>query len=244
VTDSVDLLAIGAHPDDAELGCGGVLIVAGRAGMRVAVADLTRGEAATSGGPQQRERERRHASERLGLHARLNVGLPDAAVGTAPEHRVAVVEVLRRLRPRVVLAPYIEERHPDHAAAGRLAREASFLAGLAKFGTGEAHRVGALYHYMLHTPFTPAFLVDVSDVWAAKMNAVEAYSSQFGTSSATEIGQGRFLELLEARGAFHGAMIGAARAEAFIGVGPLALEALPGLQPGRAQPAQRYHMFW
>jgi N-acetylglucosamine malate deacetylase 1 len=244
VSDSVDLLAIGAHPDDAELGCGGALILAARAGLRVAVADLTRGEAATGGDPEEREKERLQATKRLGLHARPSLGLPDGAVGTAAEHRLAVVEVLRKLRPRVLMAPYVEDRHPDHAAAGRLAREASFLAGVARIGTGATHRIGALYHYMLHAPFSPSFLVDVSEVWEAKMSAVEAYRSQFGAASATEIGGGQFLEMVEARATFHGAMIGVARAEAFLGVGPLGFETLPGLEPGQAQPARRYSMFW
>ena len=244
MSDSVDLLAIGAHPDDAELGCGGALIVAASAGLSVAVADLTRGEAATSGDPEEREKERLEATKRLGLHARPILGLPDGAVGTAAEHRLAVVEVLRELRPRVVLAPYVEDRHPDHAAAGRLAREASFLAGVAKIGTGAAHRVGALYHYMLHAPFDPSFLVDVSEVWEAKMNAVGAYRSQFGPGSAMEIGGSRFLEMVESRATFYGAMIGVARAEAFLGVGPLGFQTLPGLKPGQAQQPRRYSMFW
>lgn len=239
---TVDLLAVGAHPDDAEVGCGGVLLrVAGR-GLRTGVVDLTRGEAATRGNPETRQREGDRATELLGLAVRTGLAFPDGAVGTDPGHRPALVEAIRELRPRVVLAPYPEDRHPDHAAAGRLAREACFLAGIRRVGKGRPHRPSALFHYMLHQPFDPSFLVDVTDVWERKKEAVAAYETQFGTGPepATEIGGPWFLEMLEARAAFHGAMMGVPLAEAYHSPGPIGLSDPPGLD-GEA-PA--YQMFW
>jgi bacillithiol biosynthesis deacetylase BshB1 len=241
--EAVDLLAVGAHPDDVEIGCGGALLMAVDGGMRVAVADLTDGEAATRGTAEARMKERRLAGELLGLAVRERLGLPDGSLGTSPDHRTAVVGLIRRLRPRIVLAPHTEDRHPDHGSAGRLTREASFLAGVAKLGEGGRHRPARLYHYMLHHPFTPSFVLDVTRVWDRKMEAVRAYESQFGEAEgpATEIGGPGFLDFVEARAAVHGAMIGARRGEPFHQPGPVALSSLPGLDP--ADPAPGYGMF-
>jgi bacillithiol biosynthesis deacetylase BshB1 len=233
MTQSVDLLAIGAHPDDAEVGCGGVLASAALAGVRVAVADLTAGELATHGDPQTRGQEGERAATILGLHERVALGIPDGWVGTEPRHREVVVELIRNLRPRLVLAPYPEDRHPDHAAGGKLVREACFLAAVGKFSSGSPHRPAALYHYPVHHPLAPSFVVDVTAVWSQKMDAVRAYKSQFEPApheAQTEIGNKGFLAFLEARSRFYGGMIGVERGEAFYSQGPIALEALPGLQ--------------
>ena len=180
---TVDVLAVAAHPDDVEFGCGGTLLLAAGAGLRVVVADLTAGELSTRGDRETRERERRRATELLGLTGRECVGLPDGRVGCEPEHRDAVVAVIRRLQPRAVLAPYTEDRHPDHAAAGRLVRDACFFAGVAKAGPGAPHRPRRVYHYMLHQPFEPVFVVDVSAVWDRRLQVATAYESQIGRRS-------------------------------------------------------------
>jgi N-acetylglucosamine malate deacetylase 1 len=244
MTDPVDVLAVAAHPDDAELGCGGTLLVAAARGYRTAVVDLTDGEASTRGSLEVRPRERERATEILGLAVRERLGLPDGSVGTAPDHRLAVVGAIRHLRPRVVLAPYPEDRHPDHAGAGRLAREACFFAAVRRIGEGDPHRVAHLYHYMAHQPFTPTFVVDVSEVWGRKMEAVRAYRSQFGDADppATEIGDRRFLDILEDRASVHGSMIGVARGEPFHALGPVAVSVPPGLSPD--DPVPTYGMFF
>jgi bacillithiol biosynthesis deacetylase BshB1 len=232
----VDLLAIGAHPDDAEIGCCGVLVMTSEAGMRVVIADLTDGELATHGTREQRKREGRRAAEIMGLRERIGLGLPDGRLGTESRHRDAVAALIRELRPRVVLAPYPEDRHPDHAAAGEIVRAACFLAGLEKAGEGAPHRPAGLYHYMLHQPFRPSFVVDVSAVWERKMAVLGVYESQFGHAvnvARPETSSGRLLELLEARAAWHGAMIGAERGEAFQCPGPVGLDTLPGLGDNR-----------
>jgi N-acetylglucosamine malate deacetylase 1 len=243
MTEPVGVLAVGAHPDDVEIGCAGALLLAGERGMPAAVADLTDGEAATRGSPEVRMKERRLAGELLGLSSRERLGLPDGSLGTSPDHRLAVVQLIRRLRPRIVLAPYPEDRHPDHAAAGRIVREACFLSGVGRIGRGDRHRPARLYYFMLHHPFPPSFVLDVSEVWDRKMAAVRAYDSQFGPEedSPTEIGGPGFLDYLEARGAVHGAMIGARRGEPYHQPGPVAVASLPGLDP--TDPAPGYGMF-
>jgi N-acetylglucosamine malate deacetylase 1 len=233
MTQSVDLLAIGAHPDDVEVGCGGVLASAALGGVRLAVADLTAGELSTQGNPQTRRQEADRAAAILGLHERIALRIPDGWVGTEPGHREEVVKLIRDLRPRLVLAPYPEDRHPDHAAAGKLVRESCFLAAVGKFSSGSPHRPAALYHYTVHHPLPTSFVVDVTAVWSQKMDAVRAYESQFAPGrpdAGTEIGSEAFLAVVEARSRFYGAMIGVERGEAFYSQGPIALEALPGLQ--------------
>ncbi len=181
----------------------------------------------------------------MGISERVDVGLPDGRLGTDPQHRDAVIRLIRDLRPSVVLAPYPEDRHPDHAAAGRLAREASFLAGVEKVGAGNPHRPEHVYHYMVHHPFTPSFVVDVTAVWERKWAAVTAYESQFGETDAegTELAEGRFLSLVEARARFHGAMIGAARGEPFHYPGPVPLRFLPGFHDLGPDAGGGYRMF-
>ena len=232
------VLALAAHPDDAEIGCGGALVLAARAGARTAIADLTAGEASTRGTPELRARERDRASELLGLAERVALDLPDTALGTDPADRHAVAGLLRELRPRVLLAPYPADRHPDHAAAGRLAREACFLAGVRRFDRGAPHVPERLYHYMLHEPFAPSFVLDVGAVWDQRMAAVAAYASQFGSGegdAVTAIGGEAFMDILSARATVHGALVGARRGEAYHCSGPVAVAALPGLEGGRPQ---------
>jgi bacillithiol biosynthesis deacetylase BshB1 len=244
----VDVLAVGAHPDDVEVGCGGVLALCTGSGMRVAIADLTGGELGTRGTPELREEEARRAAELLGVPTRVNLGLPDGSVGTDPGHRNAVVDLLRTMRPRLVLAPYhLEDRHPDHAAAGRLVRDACFLGGLGRWGARsgevEPHRPVRLHHYMLHHVFEPTYVVDVTAVWEQRTAAVAAFESQFSAGPGdrrTAIDDGGFLGLLAARAVVFGAMIGAGRGEPFSCTGPLGLDRLPDVPAGPSeQPVYR-----
>jgi len=246
----VDVLAFAAHPDDAELGCGATLALAAESGLRVAVADLTAGEMATNGTTSERLRERDEASSALGLCDRVCLGLPDGRLGEAARDRMIVLDAIRRFRPQVVIAPQtLADRHPDHSAAGRLVQEACFLAGVAKMGTPTPphrpqalppHRPRAVHHYSVHSPYTPTFVVDVTSTWQRKMRAVRAYQSQFGPTApagSTALADPRFLEVVEAKGSYFGAMIGAERGEPFSSMGPLAMTSVPGLRAESELPA-------
>jgi bacillithiol biosynthesis deacetylase BshB1 len=229
----LDILAFAPHPDDVELGCGGSLILAVDKGWKVAVADLTEGEMSSRGTPELRRQEIQRATALLGLTARYSIGLPDSAIGTSPEHREPVIELIRQTRPRIVLAPYWEDRHPDHVRASHLVKEASFFAGVGKLGQRAPYRPSWLFYYLLHTPFTPTFIIDVSPVWERRMAAVQAYASQFLSSdreATTALSQPGFLRSLEGRAMGYGWMIQAAYGEPFLSATPLSATAFPGLQ--------------
>lgn len=203
-------------------------------GKQVAIVDLMAGEMGTRGTPALRAEERAAATKLLGVQQRFQLNLPDSAIGRDPDHQQTIIQVIRQLRPRIVLAPNSDPgRHPDHAATGKLVRDACFLAGVAKVGTGIPYRPAWLYHYMLHQPFDPAFIVDVSGVWAQKWASIHAYESQFGAAQqqgpATAINQPHFLRFIEARAIYYGGLIGATYGEPFWAAGPVSQPSLPGL---------------
>ena len=219
---NVDLLAIAAHRDDAELTCGGTLAKAARAGHRVGILDLTQGESGTRGDATTRAAEAERAARALGVVARLNAGLPDAHVTNNEASRKKVVELIRQTRPRVVILPYPVGRHPDHRVASELGRDACYLAGLVKYapGTGEPHRPFKLLYALAYRedPVKPSFVVDISDSFEAKMQAIRCYASQFdGAKAAGEIhptGQDLY-ELIRVQSAHYGSLIRKAYGEPF-----------------------------
>lgn len=180
--DHVDLLAIAAHRDDVELTCGGVLVQAGRQGYRTGIIDLTAGEAGTRGSAQLRGEEAEKAAAVLGVSVRENLGLPDAGLVNMPEVRERLAVAIRRLRPAVVIAPALQGRHPDHIVAGQLVRDACFVAGLARIAPEVApHRPGKILHAIAYREdyLKPTFVVDISDEFETKLEAVRCYGSQF-----------------------------------------------------------------
>ena len=183
----IDLLVIGPHPDDAELGMGGTLARAKAAGLSTAILDLTRGESATKGTPELRAEEAAAASEILGLDVRRNLGWPDSRIFDSEDRRLALARALRDLRPRVVCAPHPNDRHPDHVAAAGIVPAAVHLAALANSPlSGEPTKPKHLFHYMGNGPFEASLVVDVSDhidTWEA---AVRCYTSQFTGEAASE----------------------------------------------------------
>lgn len=221
----LDVVAFAPHPDDAELFCAGTLLVAADRGLATAVVDLTEGELSTN---PRAPGEREAATELLGLTTRVALGLPDGEISASAEQRAAVVGVLRELRPRVVLAPYGDDRHPDHAGAARLLTEACFLAGVGKFGTGSPHRPERIYRYMLHRSFEPSLVVDVSAVWERRRALFDVFTSQVGgAGSPTGINDGGLLAVLEARAVLYGAENGVEHGEPLHVDGPLLVRALP-----------------
>lgn len=242
----IDLVAFSPHPDDVELFCAGTMLLASDSGLSTAIVDLTEGELSTNGDPVRRAAERAAATELLGLTTRASVGLPDGAIGDGEDHRRAVVQVLQDLRPRVVLAPYWDDRHPDHAAAGRLLRDACFLAGLEKYGASSGHRPQRIYWYMLHHAFQPSVVMDISPVWERCRQLFEVYESQVsadGDALPTPINDGRFAEMLHARATWFGAMVGVSHGEPFRLGGPLLLRSLPDLDEAATVQTSRYQAY-
>ncbi len=187
----IDLLAIAAHRDDVELTCGGTLLVAAGRGRTTGILDLSQGEAGTRGSADLRGEEAARAAEILGVSVRENLGLPDAGIVNTPETRAMVAGVIRRLKPRVVIAPSLKGRHPDHIAAAQLVRDACFVAGLAKVAPGiPKHRPHKVIHAVTYRQDfeRPTFVVDVSEVFERKLEAIRCYGSQFDeTTQAGEV---------------------------------------------------------
>lgn len=188
----VDVLAVGAHPDDVELGCGGTLALLAQAGRRVGIVHLTRGEAGTRGTMEERLEEAQEAGRRLGAAAVVFLDCGDGDLGTGTAEVDQLIGVIRRLRPDLLLGPTPADRHPDHGRAHRLVADAAFYAGLAGReidggdGTHGPHRPRAVFSYMQHDTFDPAFVVDVTAVWETKEHALDAYRSQLHQPSAND----------------------------------------------------------
>ncbi len=223
MTESVDLLAIAAHRDDAELTCGGTLAKVARAGQRVGILDLTQGEMGTRGDAATRAAEAARAAQALGVHLRRNAELRDAYVTNDEASRETIVKLIREMRPRVVILPYPIGRHPDHRIASELARDACYLAGLAKYAPRPglaAHRPFKILYALAYRedPVKPSFVVDISATFDAKMAAIRCYASQFdGAKAAGEIhptGQDLY-ELIRVQSAHYGSLIRKPHGEPF-----------------------------
>jgi N-acetylglucosamine malate deacetylase 1 len=187
---TVDVLAIAAHRDDVELTCGGTLLKAASQGQRTAIVDLTQGEMGSRGSAELRAAEASHAAEILGVAARVNLGLPDAGITNTPQTRAQLVRIIRQFQPRVVLAPSITGKHPDHRVSAELVTDACFLAGLSKIEPDiPRFRPFKLLHSLTYRedPVKPTFVVDISAEFEKKLLAIRAYASQFdGVTQAGE----------------------------------------------------------
>ena len=221
----LDVLAFGTHPDDLEISCGGTLRLLSARGYRVGAVDLTRGELGTRGSAETRERESAAASRVMGLAFRENLKLPDGGIEITRENLRAVIQVIRRHRPRLVLAPYWEERHPDHVHASRLVSEAAFYSGLPKIDTGtESFRPFRILYYVSRIEFTPSFVVDITSAFDAKVEAIRCYRTQFhhGRTKAapgereTLLSTPLAMEVFETISRYYGAMIGTRHGEPFL----------------------------
>ncbi len=180
---AVDVLAIGAHPDDVELICGGTLIRAQMLGRRTAILDLSAGELGSRGTREIRAREAAMAGGVMGVSVRENLGLPDGGIENTPETRARIALIIRRLRPAVVITHSLHGRHPDHPVVAQLARDACFVAGLSKIEPqSPPHRPRKVLHALSFREDyqKPTFVVDISDAFEKKLEAVAAYASQFG----------------------------------------------------------------
>ncbi len=177
----LDILSIAAHPDDVELTCGGTVVKMAEAGYRVGVLDLTAGESGTRGNAALRRRESDRASKVMGVVHRENLGLPDAGLEALREYKLQIAQKIRDLRPRTVILPYWEGRHPDHYTAGQIGYEACFYAGLSKLPLqGKPHRPHKIVYSSLYVPsLRPTFIVDITAQFEKKLKAILCYGSQF-----------------------------------------------------------------
>lgn len=219
--EEVDLLFFGAHPDDVELSAGGTIVGQVKRGARVGMIDLTRGEMGTRGTPQLRKREAQRSARILGALFREQLDFGDGGLRTGREEELILVDVIRRTRPRLVFAPYPDDRHPDHTRAGRLVTEAAFYAGLKALETERpAHRPQTTIYFLQNYLVPPTFVVDATATWKTKMRAIAAFKSQFYDPNSKEprtfISDEKFLQMIEARGRHYGATIGTAYGEAFV----------------------------
>ncbi len=232
----LDLLAVVAHPDDAELLCGGTLIRAADAGHRTGILDLTGGEAGTAGSASLRSDESRRAADVLGLATRRVAGLPDGALVNTPSARAVVAAVLRELRPDTLILMWPEARHPDHRAASELGHDAAFVAGLRNASIeGEPFRPRKVLYamaYREHTP-KPSFVVDITDQMERKLQAVYAFASQFeGKKGMGEVYPGGDRDLrdqLKVHAAYYGGLIRTAYGEPFWTRETMAVDDVVGL---------------
>lgn len=194
---TADVLAIAAHRDDVEQTCGGTLLRMAARGLRTAILDLTQGEAGTRGTAEDRAREAAEAARLLGVEWREALDLPDGAIANTLENRTRIVRVLRSLRPRVVILPYWQARHPDHAIVASLGYEACFLSGLAKIDTGTSpHRPFKIVYASLYADVRPSFVVDITPFIEQRHAALLAYRSQYSNQVA---GAGLFVPEEEIR---------------------------------------------
>jgi bacillithiol biosynthesis deacetylase BshB1 len=217
----VDLLVFGPHPDDLEIGLGGTIARHVASGSSVGLCDLTAGEMGSNGTVEQRLAESEAARKVLGAAWRDNLRLPDRQIGNSPDHLMTVATFIRTHRPRVVAAPYWSDRHPDHVAASTLITEAVFNAGLRKYrAEGDAWKAEWICYYFINDGATPSFVVDVSDYYEKKRQALDCHVTQFqppgSGTAATRLNTPVFRQLIESRDAQFGALSGVPWAEGFI----------------------------
>jgi bacillithiol biosynthesis deacetylase BshB1 len=221
-----DILVISAHPDDAELSCGGTILAQIAAGNTVGMIDLTRGEMGTRGNPELRLQEAAAAANILGVKYRENLGFRDGFFLNDETHQMEIIRIIRKYRPGIILSNAVSDRHVDHGRAAQLVKDSCFLAGLQKVETFEdnqlqqAWRPQALYHYIQSYFMMPDFVVDVSDFWPKKMEAIKAFGSQFfdpvSREPETFISKPGFMEFIESRGRELGMHIGVTYGEGFV----------------------------
>jgi N-acetylglucosamine malate deacetylase 1 len=216
----IDVLAIGAHPDDVELFAGGTLAKMSALGHATGIVDMTRGELGSRGTPAQRAKEAREAARILKVTVRENLRLPDGQLEANPQARLKVIRVLREYRPLLILTHHWDDRHPDHVSTSRLVREAAHHAGLAKIRTGQGRfRPNAILYFKLPTHEVPMLVVDVTEFNEQRKQAIQAYRSQlFDPASrepATYLSRPDFLTHVESIHAFYGTLIGRGVGEGF-----------------------------
>ena len=235
----VDILAIGAHPDDVELGCGGTIAKMISEGKTVAIIDLTKGELGTRGTDKTRKQEAADAAKILGISARENLEMKDGFLQNSEEYQMRIVKMIRKYRPEIVLANATDDLHPDHAKAAKLVSDACFLSGLKKIETAldgknqEFWRPKHVFHFIQWKEIEPDFVIDISDFMEKKIEACMAYKTQFynpeSKEPVTPIATKDFLESLTYRAQNLGRLSGCTYAEGFTAEKMIALKNFEGI---------------
>ncbi|HLO12513.1 MAG TPA: bacillithiol biosynthesis deacetylase BshB1 [Pseudoneobacillus sp.] len=219
-SEHLHILAFGAHADDVEIGMAGTLSKLSSEGKRVGICDLTDADLSSNGNVQLRKEEATRAAEILGVSYRSSLAMPDRGLFFNEDYIKKIVNVIRTHKPKIVFAPYFEDRHPDHGNCSRLVEEAVFSAGIKKYHTGiemEPHRVEKVYFYMINGFHKPDFTIDISPFIDKKLSALRAYRSQFEQSDQsidTPLVNG-YIETVEARERMFGKLVGVSYAEGF-----------------------------
>ena len=225
----LDILAIGAHPDDVELGCSGAILVELKNGKKVGIVDLTQGELGTRGSPEIRCKEANNAAKLMGVPVRENLKLNDGFFQNDRDHQMKVIRSIRKFQPEIILGNALEDRHPDHGRAARLISDAAFLSGLHKINTTDddgkpqqAWRPKYVFHFIQDRYLEPSFVIDITDVFEEKMKAISCYTTQFytgldngGDEPQSYISTPDFLESIVARARMMGKRIGVKYGEGF-----------------------------
>jgi N-acetylglucosamine malate deacetylase 1 len=222
----LDILVLAAHPDDAELGAGGTIAKHTAAGKKVGIIDFTKGELGTRGTPESRKHEAADSAKIMGISVRENLGLRDGFFQNDEQSQLAIISSIRKYQPEIVLTNAVYDRHVDHGKGASLGYDACFLSGLAKIETHDESgnkqkpwRPNAVYHFIQSLFIEPDFIVDVSDHWEIKMNAIKAFKTQFFDPGSNEpetyISKPGFLKMIEARGVEFGHAIGVKYGEGF-----------------------------
>jgi len=238
----LDLLAIGVHPDDVELGCSGTIINEIKNGKKVGVVDMTQGELSTRGSIDSRYEESANAAMIMGIHVRENLKMRDGFFENDEENKLKLIQSIRKFQPEIVIGNILHDRHPDHGRAGKMIAECCFLAGLAKIETKDENgrkqekwRPSYVLHYIQDWYHEPDLLIDISDVFVQRMKAIEAYTTQFHTANSdnegpqTYISTLDFLESVIARARMFGKRIGVKYAEGFISEKKIGIRSLNAL---------------
>lgn len=238
----LDILAIGVHPDDVELGCSGTLINEIKRGKKAGVIDLTQGELGTRGTIETRYQEAAHAAMLMGVAVRENLKMRDGFFKNDEEHQLKLITALRKYQPDIVIGNVLHDRHPDHGRAGKLISDACFLSGLAKIETNDENgiaqpkwRPAYVLQYIQDWYHEPDLLVDITEVFEQRMNAIKAYGTQFNAPASgdnepqTYISTPDFLEAIVARARLFGKRIGVKYAEGFMSEKKIGIRSLDAL---------------
>ena len=235
----LDILAIGSHPDDVELGCSGTLIKEIRKGKKAGIIDLTEGELGTRGTVETRYSEAAEAAKIMGLSVRINMKMRDGFFANDEQHQLQLIRMIRRYQPEIVIGNILDDRHPDHGRAGKLIYDSCFLSGLKQIKTAdegkdqEKWRPKQLFHYIQDRFYEPHFVIDISDVFDQRLKAIQAYRTQFHHPDSNEpetyISSPDFLEALTARARLLGKRIGVKYGEGFLSEKSIGIEGFDSL---------------